>query len=58
MDHRIPVWTLIRRFLTRIFGLGSGDSGQTPDPFIGVRVPMKRGPGSRSSAVALQEPDE
>jgi len=28
------------------------------DPFAGVRSPNKRGPRSRSGAVALAEPDE
>lgn len=28
------------------------------DPFAGVRVPKKRGPGGRSAAIALAEPDE
>jgi hypothetical protein len=28
------------------------------DPYAGVRVPLKRGPQGRSSAVALAEPEE
>jgi hypothetical protein len=28
------------------------------DPYAGVRVPLKRGPRGRSSAVALAEPEE
>jgi hypothetical protein len=28
------------------------------DPYAGVRVPLKRGPHGKSSAVALAEPDE
>jgi hypothetical protein len=28
------------------------------DPYVGVREPRKRGPGGRSAAVALAEPDE
>ncbi len=28
------------------------------DPYVGVREPRKRGPGGRSAAVALAEPEE
>ena len=28
------------------------------DPLIGVREPRRHGPGGRSSAVAVEEPDE
>ena len=28
------------------------------DPYAGVRVPLKRGPHGRSSAVALAEPED
>lgn len=28
------------------------------DPYVGVREPVRRGPPSRSGAVALEEPDE
>ena len=28
------------------------------DPYVGVREPRKRGPGGKSAAVALDEPEE
>ena len=31
--------------------------GPSEDPFAGVRAPLKRGPGGRNSAVALEEPE-
>jgi hypothetical protein len=34
-----------------------GRSPNPPAPYVGVRVPLRKGPGDRSAAVALQEPD-
>jgi hypothetical protein len=42
--------------------VGRGFTGLPPgapgDPYAGVREPRKRGPGGRSTAVALAEPEE
>ncbi len=44
---------LVARFLQR----GPDWLGPPPrDPYAGVRVPRRRGPGGRSSAVAVAEP--
>jgi hypothetical protein len=42
---------LVRRLLRR-------DPAEPQDPYARVRVPLRRGPGSRSSAIALEEPPE
>ena len=42
---------LMRRLLRR-------DPAEPQDPYARVRVPLRRGPGGRSSAVALEEPPE
>ena len=42
---------LMRRLLRR-------DPAEPQDPYARVRVPVRRGPGGRSSAVALEEPPE
>ena len=34
-----------------------GWSPNPPAPYVGVRVPLRKGPNDRSAAVALQEPD-
>ena len=44
----------IRNLFRRIFG--SPSAGDSPN--AGVRVPIKRGPGGRSSAIAVMEPGE
>jgi hypothetical protein len=36
---------------------GDDDSGGRFNPYTGVRAPRKRGPGGRSSAVAVTEPE-
>ena len=47
---------LAARLLDRHFG---GLPPTAPDdPYIGVREPLKRGPGGKRSAVALAEPSE
>jgi len=42
---------LMRRLLRR-------DPAEPQDPYARVQVPVRRGPGGRSSAVALEEPPE
>jgi hypothetical protein len=42
---------LMRRLLRR-------DPAEPQDPYARVRVPLRRGPGGRSSAGALEEPPE
>jgi len=51
------VWYLIDRKLSRREPSGEVD-GPRRDPLAGVPSPKKRGPQSRSGAVALAEPDE
>ncbi len=43
---------LMRRLLRR------GPAAEPQDPYARVPVPVRRGPGGRSSAVALEEPPE
>jgi GrpB-like predicted nucleotidyltransferase (UPF0157 family) len=40
----------LRRWLKR--------NPEEQDPYARVRVPVRKGPGSRSAAVALEEPDK
>jgi len=48
-----------RNLLARLRGLlGLGGDGQQIDPDAGVRAPRAGRPGGRSSAVALEEPDD
>lgn len=55
MKFRIALLlTQIRDLFHRVFG--SPSAGE--DPYAGVRVPIKRGPGGRSSAIAVMEPGE
>lgn len=50
--------TTIQRVLSTIYGMwGRSDAGGAADPLAGVREPVRRGPGGRSSAIALSEPD-
>jgi hypothetical protein len=42
---------LMRRLLRR-------GPAEPQDPYAHVRVPLRRGPGGRNSAVALEEPPE
>jgi hypothetical protein len=44
--------------LLRWLGMLFGPGGGTLDPFAPTRVPVKKGPPSRSGAVAVAEPDE
>ena len=55
----------MRSLLFRLISLSNllarfqpGDSGPAPDPRAGVRVPRSSGPGGRTSAIALTEPNE
>ena len=55
MKFRIALLlTQIRDLFRRIFG--SSSPGE--DPYAGVRVPTRRGPRGRSSAIAVREPAE
>jgi hypothetical protein len=48
----------IQRVLSTIYGMwGQSDAGGAGDPLAGVRQPVRRGPGGRSSAIALREPE-
>ena len=50
--------TTIQRVLSTIYRMwGQADAGGAGDPLAGVREPVRRGPGGRSSAIALSEPD-
>jgi hypothetical protein len=45
--------------ISRMFARLLGRRLEPPyDPHVPVRVPLNRGPSSRNSAVALNEPDE
>jgi len=48
----------IRRLVTTLFGAPPANNGPDTDPYAGVREPKKRSPGGRSSAVAVEEPNE
>ena len=45
----------VRGLLSRLRRLLRRDP-DTEDPYVKVRVPLKKGPGSQSAAVALKEP--
>jgi hypothetical protein len=55
------IW-LLWRFLGRVFSRSepaeSVDGSPRRGPFAGVPATKKRGPGNRSGAVALAEPDD
>jgi len=51
------VMGVLKRLL-RWFGTLFGPGGGTLDPFARTRVPVKKGPPSRSGAVAVAEPDD
>ena len=53
--QRTSLWTRIKMLLLRIFAPRSGGAS---DPLAGVRQPVRRGPGGRSSAAAVLEPDD
>jgi hypothetical protein len=64
MDLRLSLFTRVKQFLRRVFSTRFGNGS---DPFTGVRAPTRllgplpsggRGPGGRSSAGAVAEPDE
>jgi hypothetical protein len=46
----------LRKMLSRVWRLLKRDK-PPHDPYTGVRVPLKRGPAGRSSAIAVPEPD-
>jgi hypothetical protein len=49
----------ISRMFARLLGRLMGRRPEPPyDPHVPVRAPLNRGPSSRNSAVALNEPDE
>jgi hypothetical protein len=54
------MFTYLRALAAKL--AGRGFSGLPPalpdDPYIGVREPRKRGPGGKSTAVAVAEPVE
>ena len=45
----------LKRLLNRLL---RRDPAEPQDPYARVPVPLRRGPGGRSSAVALEEPPE
>jgi hypothetical protein len=47
----------LKRLATRIVNRRGPSSGPFQDPYAGVREPRKPGPGGRSSAVAVMEPE-
>jgi hypothetical protein len=59
MKKRPRSSSYLQRLLARLKQLfGRKPEPEPEDPFAGVRSPNKRGPQSRSGAVALAEPDE
>jgi hypothetical protein len=67
--HQTSFWTRFKMFLWRIFAPRKdvelkivGDvpwsAGGASDPLVGVRQPNRRGPGGRTSAAAVMEPDD
>lgn len=47
----------LRRLAARLMSRGWPSPDAPEDPFVGVREPRRRGPGGRSAAVALMEPE-
>jgi hypothetical protein len=47
----------LKRLAARLAGRLPFFPGPTEDPFAGVRVPRKHGPGGRHSGIALIEPE-
>jgi hypothetical protein len=56
--HSHSNWQRLLNRLKRLFGRKPEPEPEPEDPFSGVRSPTKRGPQSRSGAVALAEPNE
>ncbi|GEM_PF-2100841 len=52
---RTKLWLWLSQFLKRLFG---NNPGQGRDPYAGSPVRNRRGPGDRSAAVAVAEPDD
>jgi hypothetical protein len=47
----------LRQLAARLAGRLPFLPGPSEDPFAGVRVPRKHGPGGRQSGIALTEPE-
>ena len=47
----------LKRLAARLAGRFPFLPGPTEDPFAGVRVPRKHGPGGGQSGIALMEPE-
>ena len=56
MSHHFGVIGVIRMMVTAIKSLFRGRGNRPDDPVTGVRVPVRRGPPDRTSAVALDGP--
>jgi hypothetical protein len=54
------MFSYLKALAARLAARGFGGLPPAPpdDPYVGVREPWKRGPGGKSSAVALAEPTE
>lgn len=52
------MWSHLKALALRLMGRGGWPPPPPEDPRIGVREPRRRGPGGKSAAVALEEPDE
>jgi hypothetical protein len=52
------LWFVFRFVRSKFRPREPSETVEDQDPFAGVRSPNKRGPQSRSGAVALAEPDE
>ena len=52
------IWLVFRFVRGRFQKQEPSESVEDLDPLTGVRAPRKRGPQSRSGAIALEEPDE
>jgi hypothetical protein len=54
------MFTYLKALAAKLAGRGFGGLPPAPpdDPYIGVREPRKRGPGGKSTAVAVAEPVE